>query len=305
MISILIPAFNVAPYIGACLESVLNGSGQQEIEVVVCVDARSTDATASIIREYALRDSRLRVADEGIRGVGRLRNRAIELARGSLLMFVDADDLLTPDAVDALYEGMTDDVDAVFGRMGRRRGAASLALRRMGGEDAAELMLYQCHLKEGLHCSVWAKLWRTAVWRTMRFPEDIIYEDLAVVPLVTARCRTVAVVDADVYYYRRRTGSILHTFSSQRFTSVQAAALLTAQAPDARFARAARNRQLSAAFNILRLMARHRRLMTPSLRRLGKATALPVIRELRGETLVNPYSRLRLRIASLFSYLFF
>lgn len=305
MISILIPAYDVAPYIGACLDSVLDCAGGHDIEVVVCVDARSADATASIVREYAARDTRLRVADEGIEGVGRLRNRALELARGALLMFVDADDILPPGAIGVLSEAMTGDVDAVFGRLHGRRDVAPRAVRRMCGDAAAEAMLYQRRLKEGLHCSVWAKLWRAAVWRHTRFPEDILYEDLATVPLVTARCRCVALTDAAVYFYRRRTGSILRTFSSSRFTSVRAAALLVAQAPGASFARAARNRQLSAAFNVFRLMIRHRRLMTSSLRRSGRDIAVPVIRAFRGETLVNPHSRLRLRLASLLSYLFY
>lgn len=297
MISVLIPAYNVAPYIGACLDSVLENAADKEIEVVVCVDVRSTDATASIVREYAARDARLRVAEDGLAGVGRLRNRTLELARGKLLMFVDADDLLPHGSIDALLNAMTDDVDAVFGRLHASR--TPRGVRQIDGCEAAEAILYQRRLNNGLHCSLWAKLWRADVWRTVRFPEDILYEDLATVPLVTARCRSIALVDDAVYYYRQRTGSILNTFTTLRFSSVRAAAILVEQAPNAGFARAARNRQLSAAFNVLRLMMRYRRSMTPAVRRAGMEIALPVIRAIRSETLVDPHSRLSLRLAAL------
>lgn len=306
MISVLIPAYNVAPYLDECLDSVVRNSDTQEIEVVVCVDGRSTDTTASIVRRYAERYPYVRACIEGIEGVGRLRNRALELARGSQLMFVDADDSLPEGAIDVLSEAMTAGVDAVFGCLrGRKSRSHVRQVRAMGGEEAAEAILYQRRLKEGLHCSVWAKLWRAAVWRGVRFPEDILYEDLATVPLVACRCRQVALVGQEVYFYRRRTGSILHTFTSLRFTSIKAAGLLLSESPSASFSRAARNRQLSAAFNVLRLMVRHRRLMNVSLLRLGISIAAPVIRQARGETLVNPGSRVRLRIASLLSYLFF
>lgn len=304
MISILIPAYNVAAYLEECLDSVLRCAGSREIEVVVCVDARSTDATASIVQDYAARYPQVRAVLEELHGIGYLRNRGLELARGSLLMFVDADDVVPPGAIEAMCRAMTDDVDVVFGRLVTSRKPVTKTVKYLNGEDAAEAMLYQRRLHEGVHCSVWGKLWRTSLWRGVRFPENILYEDLATVPLVAARCRKVALTPHPVYYYRRRTGSILHHFSSQRFTSVEAAGLLLRNPPATSFARAAHNRQLSAAFNIMRLMWRHRSAMTRDLWDQGRRVAVPVIRAYRSETLTNIRSRCSVRIASLLSYLF-
>lgn len=93
-VSVIIPAFNAEKTLGRCLDSVL--SQNVELEVIV-VDDCATDGTAALCKRYVNRDKRVRLLQnsENI-GQGLSRNHGIEVARGTFLAFVDADDYLAP-----------------------------------------------------------------------------------------------------------------------------------------------------------------------------------------------------------------
>ena len=96
--SIIVAAYNIAPYIGRCLES-LTSQTFSDIEIIV-VDDCSTDSTADIICEKAEADSRIKIvrtiANSGLHVV---RKRGVERAEGERILFVDGDDELKPDAI--------------------------------------------------------------------------------------------------------------------------------------------------------------------------------------------------------------
>ncbi|MBR0810390.1 glycosyltransferase [Bradyrhizobium diazoefficiens] len=96
-VSIVIPAKNVAAYVGETLASALAQSGVGE---VIVVDDGSTDDTAAIVR--AVRDPRLRLMTNDSAGVSAARNLGARSASGEWLLFLDADDRLRPGAVAAL-----------------------------------------------------------------------------------------------------------------------------------------------------------------------------------------------------------
>lgn len=90
-VSVIIPVFNVAPYLNACIDSVL-AQTLQDFEVI-CVDDGSTDGSRGILESYAEKDPRLRVIATDHQGAGAARNRALQEASGAYLSILDADDL--------------------------------------------------------------------------------------------------------------------------------------------------------------------------------------------------------------------
>lgn len=92
LVSIMMPAFNAAAYIGEAVESVLQQT-EEQWELIV-VDDGSTDNTASVIARF--KDPRIRVIRQLNQGEALARNRALDLAEGEFLAFVDADDRLLP-----------------------------------------------------------------------------------------------------------------------------------------------------------------------------------------------------------------
>lgn len=110
MVSVLIPMFNAAKYLAETLDSVL-AQDFPAIEVVVCDDGSSDDSLA-VARRFG---PRVRVDAGPHRGLAATRNRGIALARGSLMLHLDADDILLPGAISMLAAHLADGVDMVVG----------------------------------------------------------------------------------------------------------------------------------------------------------------------------------------------
>ncbi len=116
--SVLIPAYDVARYVGATLDSLLRQSAR-DFEVIL-VDDGSRDQTLAIARDYEQRFAAsgrpLRIETGENRGAGAARNKAMSLARGTFWCFVDADDLLHPHALETLALHLREDrsADLVF-----------------------------------------------------------------------------------------------------------------------------------------------------------------------------------------------
>lgn len=113
-ISVIIPVYNAAPYLRSCLDSVVNQT-LRDIEVI-CIDDGSTDGSAAILADYAVRDTRVRVISQANAGQGAARNRGLEQATGEYVYFMDADDALAgADALARLAEEMDRDrLDVLF-----------------------------------------------------------------------------------------------------------------------------------------------------------------------------------------------
>lgn len=101
-VSVIMPVYNCEDYLAESIESVL-GQSLQEIELI-CVDDGSTDGSLGILRSYEAEDDRVCVMTQANAFAGAARNRAISIARGDYITFLDADDLLVSDAVQRMYE---------------------------------------------------------------------------------------------------------------------------------------------------------------------------------------------------------
>ncbi len=94
LVSILIPCFNAAPYLGATLDSALSQTHPQT--EVILVDDGSSDGSLAIARGY---EPRIKVLAGPQKGASEARNTATRESRGEYLQYLDADDLLLPGAV--------------------------------------------------------------------------------------------------------------------------------------------------------------------------------------------------------------
>ncbi len=101
-ISVIIPAYNVEKFLTHCLDSIL-ASGPESMEVLLINDG-STDKTAELCFQYAKRDSRIILSNQNNSGAVAARNRGLDMACGTYVLFVDADDYVSSDYVHALYK---------------------------------------------------------------------------------------------------------------------------------------------------------------------------------------------------------
>ena len=124
-ISVIIPTYNAADTIGACIDSVLHQTFT-DFELIV-IDDGSTDGSGGIIDDIASCKERLRVVHQANKGRTEARRAGVEMATGEWVCFVDSDDTLPPDALENMAHGITPDADIVFGNgysLGSERRAA-------------------------------------------------------------------------------------------------------------------------------------------------------------------------------------
>lgn len=125
VVSVVIPAFNQAAYLGDALDSLL-AQTLSRWECVV-VDDGSSDETPAVVEGYARRDSRIRYARQANAGPSAARNAGLALATGEFVQFLDADDVLGPRKLERHVRvlGENPSADLVYGRSRYFSGPAS------------------------------------------------------------------------------------------------------------------------------------------------------------------------------------
>ena len=117
VLSIIIPIYNAEEYLEECLESVINQEVPFDEYEIICIDDGSTDNSNLILEKYNKQIDNLTVFHQNNSGVSVARNRGLELAKGTYIWFVDADDFISINAIELLLhiirEGLFDRV--VFG----------------------------------------------------------------------------------------------------------------------------------------------------------------------------------------------
>lgn len=223
MISVVIPVYNVERYLRGCLDSVLR-SAYQDFELILVNDG-SADKSLDICKEYAARDSRIRLISQENGGVSAARNRGIAACRGEWVVFVDADDLISPDFLDRIAREEPQDLLLFdFASAEADLAAATPAPEplRYGRGDVPELLrslLLRRQLAEGGNLnfvSPCAKAYRRALLDRcgVRFSPELFYgEDKLFNVEFLTRVERCTYIPAPVYYYNIHLDSSSHRFN--------------------------------------------------------------------------------------------
>lgn len=100
-VSIILPVYNVAPYLRQSLDSII-AQTLTDLEII-CVDDGSTDDSGKILDEYQAKDKRIKVLHKKNAGTGAARNDGLRMATGECIGFVDPDDWILPNMYERLY----------------------------------------------------------------------------------------------------------------------------------------------------------------------------------------------------------
>ena len=233
LVSVIIPVYNVAPFLREALDSVL-GQTYKELEILV-VDDGSTDGSGRICDEYR-KDSRVIVVHQDNHGLSHARNVGLDRMTGEFVCFLDSDDALEPEFVELLLESLMKEkadisvcrytIHGTDGRMQdsrerKRKKHAEYPSLEQGSYSRVEALRALVEFR--LNSSVWNKLYRESLWDKIRFPEGHNYEDLDTVYKVLDICTSVFITDRCLYLYRERPGSITHTLTKKNRDDWEAA----------------------------------------------------------------------------------
>ncbi len=212
-VSIIVPVYNVEQYLSECIESILNQSFR-DYELIL-VDDGSTDKSGELCDAYAQREN-VKVIHKQNGGLSSARNAGMDIAQGELLYFVDSDDFLSENGLSELVK-MYDEsgADVVIAQLTQDRAelAAHQALDYFTYDRKKVLELL---FREKLNPSANCKLYRSALFNGIRFPEGLVYEDYATIPRVVDAADKIAVTQFKVYYYRPNPESITGVAFSPR-----------------------------------------------------------------------------------------
>lgn len=199
-ISIIIPVFNASQYLRECLDSVFSQTFDGEYEVIAVNDG-STDDSLAICMDYASKHENMKVLTGENAGVSAARNKALEVASGEWLVFVDADDKMLPDALDTLCERerqtsadmvLANAVKLVDGKMTK-------PFLKLSNETLPNAI---CHIK---HFALWSYLIPAKIVKqyNIRFVDGLAYsEDRIFIYQLAQHCQTIAYTEIPIYAYR-------------------------------------------------------------------------------------------------------
>ena len=214
LVSVIVPVYNVAPYLREALDSVVNQT-YKDLEIII-VDDGSTDGSADICEEYADSDARIKLIKQPNKGLSGARNTGLENATGDLVAFVDSDDSISPLFVELLVSAMISS-DSPIGvcrcsiiySNGSMNGvvASSVFPTILKGvyerADALRLLV-----EETMSVNVCNKLFRRELFSDVRFAEGHVYEDAYPCFKLFDKAERVVLIDESLYNYRRRPDSI-------------------------------------------------------------------------------------------------
>ena len=217
-VSVIVPIYNTRPFLEECVRSILNQQFSEPFEVLL-VDDGATDGCDVLCDELAAQDKRIRVFHQENQGLSGARNTGIDAARGRYYAFVDADDVVHPGYLQALYDACeahdaymaicaVEDVN----EDGSSQDPPEYTLPAETGVFVGKDLLNRFYAPNGTYYTVaWNKLYRAEVWKLLHYPEGRLHEDDFVAHRLFWRCDKVVCLDAPLYNYRLRKGSICRT----------------------------------------------------------------------------------------------
>lgn len=218
LISVIIPVYNTADYVGRCIQSVLAQS-YKDFEVII-IDDGSTDQSGTICKKFAASDARIRYYHIDNSGVSAARNKAIELVNGEFLLFVDSDDYIDKSLMEQLIRcqrhyncDLVKFSATISPEFNRTMDIPSYTTQLYTSGEALKEFFYGDETK--IKVQVWSGLYKKALFDDIRFPVGKVYEDSYVTPQILAISKKIVYLDYPGYIYYMRDDSIMHSGLSE------------------------------------------------------------------------------------------
>ncbi|MFK4824750.1 glycosyltransferase family 2 protein [Paenochrobactrum sp. BZR 588] len=228
-LSILIPCYNVSNYIDECLSSIIDQL-TDECEVIIYDDGSKDDTVEKIKNHKLLSLDRVRfLSAQQNNGISYVRNYLLEQACGHYIWFIDSDDKIldcaiiqllsyidqyNPDIVFFDYNAWYPNITKSMIRKGFHR---SSFIGRPGfyGNVCDGFLLNATLKSTRLH--PWSKVYRRSLFKPgTDFPVGKVFEDVTVIPLLSAYAQTAYYLDKPLVAYRTRSGSILSSLNFEK-----------------------------------------------------------------------------------------
>ena len=224
-VSVIIPVYNSEAFLASCIESV-TAQTFDKLEILI-VDDGSEDGSRKICRKHCKKDGRIQLIEQTHKGVSAARNLGIEKAEGEYLFFLDSDDMIHPQLIEALYillentgadiasesylfaDGDSKDLAPEDWKMGD---ICQVRSRYLNNEKAINRFILGD--REAVLNSIGGKMCRRKALGFQLFDEELTNgEDTLFLYLLLAKGADVVVLQCNWYCYRKHSKGANHRFS--------------------------------------------------------------------------------------------
>ncbi len=226
LISVIIPVYQVEPYLRRAVDSVLNQT-YRNLDIIL-VDDGSTDRCPKICDEYAASEARVRVVHKENGGLSDARNAGLDVAGGDYIAFLDSDDYYAPGFIEVLYDALIKHNAQVAqcsyvetgpgAALGDPKDLFEEATKNYFGGISREVVCSKQELLENQYDTIcedatyyivaWNKLYDARLWKEIRYPKGRIHEDEATTYKIFDQCEKGVYVRIPLYAYFSSAGSI-------------------------------------------------------------------------------------------------
>lgn len=229
-VSIIVPVYNVEPYLRQCLDSIL-GQTFTNFEVLLVNDG-SPDSSGDICREYVEKDSRFHYFEKENGGLSDARNYGIERAQGEYLTFIDSDDFVNEKHLENLFlASRLTNADITIGGFSRfENGTFWLYQDDFSSDSLVSFTSAQAiqHLDSMFDVPflnfsvVWGKLFKRDLFKELRFQYGKYAEDQFIIWKLYLKARSIYTFNVDSYVYRINNTGMSSVFSLKHLDYIDA-----------------------------------------------------------------------------------
>lgn len=226
LISIVVPIYNLAPYLFQCIHSITNQT-YKNLEIIL-VDDGSTDNALEICEFFRKSDSRIKIITQKNSGLVSARKSGVRMASGDYIFYIDGDDWIDTDCIDQYLKYIHEyDVDLVIGNYKRELLGKFKTIKNHitpGKYTQAEI---EKHLiqkiiwdeqitNHGIKTYSWGKLFKANLVKKFQetVPNEIMVgEDAALLYPIIFNSKSIYITNINAYNYRQRSNSILKSIN--------------------------------------------------------------------------------------------
>lgn len=215
LISVIVPVYQVENYLNQCIESIIEQT-YTNLEIIL-IDDGSKDNCPQICDDWSIKDKRIKVIHKKNGGLSDARNVGLDIAKGKYIAFIDSDDWVDSRYIELLYNSLIkSEADISACSIQKVYDADSVdpynlnpKLQLVTPKEAIKDILYDRRFKT----VAWNKLYSKEILSGERFIVGRIHEDEFFSYKVFDKAQKLVFVDASLYKYRQRSGSIMSSSS--------------------------------------------------------------------------------------------
>ena len=224
LVSVIVPVYKVEQYLNKCVDSIINQT-YKNLEIFL-VDDGSMDNCPKMCDDYAKKDKRIKVIHKKNGGLSSARNAALDVFSGEYVTFVDSDDWIEKTYVEELYKAIkANDCDLAVCSVNRCTESGEIVKQSVffnGDKKFEKNEVFDAFWNtkdKRLSSWAWGKLYHKSIFKKLRYPVGINYEDAYVLTDVCKNItKGVVAISSKLYnYVVKRQGSITSDKSDKAF----------------------------------------------------------------------------------------